>query len=90
MDGNRQSEGKLDEAEEQCYQATITFPEDGETLMLYAQLVWELHHDQAKASSYFERAALVAPNNRLNSFGSRVMKLLPAFFIELIKCILHF
>ncbi|KGN56808.1 uncharacterized protein LOC101202732 [Cucumis sativus] len=57
------SEGKLDEAEEQCYQATITFPEDGETLMLYAQLVWELHHDQAKASSYFERAALVAPNN---------------------------
>ncbi|CAK9318795.1 unnamed protein product [Citrullus colocynthis] len=57
------SEGKLDEAEEQCYQATLTYPEDGETLMLYAQLVWEVHHDQAKASSYFERAALVAPTN---------------------------
>uniref|UniRef100_A0A9I9CNU7 Tetratricopeptide repeat-like superfamily protein n=1 Tax=Cucumis melo TaxID=3656 RepID=A0A9I9CNU7_CUCME len=57
------SEGKLDEAEEQSYQATITYPEDGEILVLYAQLVWELHHDQAKASSYFERAALVAPNN---------------------------
>ncbi|XP_038907166.1 uncharacterized protein LOC120092966 [Benincasa hispida] len=57
------SEGKLDEAEEQCYQATLTYPEDGETLMLYAQLVWEVHHDQAKASNYFERAALVAPNN---------------------------
>ncbi|XP_022157972.1 uncharacterized protein LOC111024569 [Momordica charantia] len=57
------SDGKLDEAEEQCYQATLTYPEDGETLMLYAQLVWELHHDQAKASSYFERAALVDPND---------------------------
>ncbi|XP_023526651.1 uncharacterized protein LOC111790084 [Cucurbita pepo subsp. pepo] len=57
------SEGKLDEAEEQCYQATVTYPEDAEILMLYAQLVWEVHHDQAKASSYFERAALVAPDN---------------------------
>ncbi|KAG6582421.1 hypothetical protein SDJN03_22423, partial [Cucurbita argyrosperma subsp. sororia] len=57
------SEGKLDEAEEQCYQATVTYPEDAEILMLYAQLVWEVHHDQAKASSYFERAAVVAPDN---------------------------
>lgn len=59
-----QSEGRLDEAVEQCYQATLTYPEDGEILVLYAQLVWEVHHDQAKASSYFERAALVAPNDR--------------------------
>lgn len=32
--------------------------------MQYAKLAWELHHDQDRALSYFERAACAAPDDR--------------------------
>lgn len=40
--------------------ATLEDPNDGQTLMQYAKFVLEVHGDQDKALSYFEKAALVA------------------------------
>lgn len=37
---------------------------DGEVLTQYAKLVWELNHDQDRASNYFERAAQASPQDR--------------------------
>lgn len=31
--------------------------------MQYEKLVWELHRDQVKAQTYFEKAVLAAPEN---------------------------
>lgn len=39
-------------------------PTDGEILSQYALLVWELHHDQERASAFFELAAQTAPKDR--------------------------
>lgn len=39
-------------------------PGDGASWMQYAKLVWELHRDQHRALTYFERAALAAPQDR--------------------------
>ncbi|XP_047311678.1 uncharacterized protein LOC124915073 [Impatiens glandulifera] len=58
-----QSKGELERAEEYYLKATIADPEDGEILLLYAKLIWELHHDYKIASDYFHRAALAAPND---------------------------
>ncbi|XP_072988504.1 uncharacterized protein [Typha latifolia] len=51
--------------DDQAIQATITLldPSDGDILSQYAKLVWELHHDEDCASSYFERAVQVAQQN---------------------------
>lgn len=38
--------------------------QDGEILSKYAKLVWELHHDQQKALSYFQRALQASPHDR--------------------------
>ncbi|KAI7999232.1 hypothetical protein LOK49_LG09G00999 [Camellia lanceoleosa] len=38
-------------------------PADGEIISQYAKLVWELHHDQDKAMSYFERAVQAIPGD---------------------------
>ena len=58
-----QSKGDVTEAEDYYLRATIEDPNDGETLMQYAKLVWEVHHDQDRASSYFERAVYAAPGD---------------------------
>ncbi|KAL8121967.1 hypothetical protein AgCh_018627 [Apium graveolens] len=58
-----QSKGDLSEAEDLFFRATLADPKDGEILLQYAKLVWELHHDQDRALSYFERAACAAPND---------------------------
>ncbi|KAL0287215.1 UNVERIFIED_CONTAM: hypothetical protein Sangu_2701200 [Sesamum angustifolium] len=50
-------------AEVYYFRATRADPNDGEILSRYAQLVWELHGDQARASDYFERAAKAAPED---------------------------
>lgn len=60
----RQSKGDLLGAEEFYLRATLADPKDGEILMQYAKLVWELHHDQDRARSYFESAARASPQDR--------------------------
>ncbi|KVH91012.1 Tetratricopeptide-like helical [Cynara cardunculus var. scolymus] len=57
------SEGDLTGAEDYYFRATIKDPNDGEILMQYAKLVWELHRDQDRALSYFERAVYAAPGD---------------------------
>ncbi|XP_076896509.1 uncharacterized protein LOC143549495 isoform X2 [Bidens hawaiensis] len=58
-----QSNGDLNGAEEYYFRATQADPKDGETLMQYAKLIWELHHDQDRALGYFEAAVLAAPED---------------------------
>lgn len=36
---------------------------DSEALVVYAKLVWQLHHDHDKASSYYERAIQATPTD---------------------------
>ncbi|KAK7278522.1 hypothetical protein RJT34_23552 [Clitoria ternatea] len=57
------SKGDLQGAEEYFHGATLADPNDGETLMQYAKLVWEHHHDKDRALVYFERAAQAAPQD---------------------------
>lgn len=59
-----QSKGDLSGAEEHYFLATLADPKDGDILMQYAKLVWELYHDKDRAYSYFKRAALAAPEDR--------------------------
>lgn len=59
-----QSKGDLVGAEDLYFQATLADPNDSEIMLLYAKLVWELHHDKDRALSYFERAACAAPEDR--------------------------
>lgn len=68
------SKGDLQGAEEYYYRATLADPEDGEIMVLYAKLVWEHHHDQDRALSYFERAAQAAPQDRWALPPSGIMK----------------
>lgn len=56
-----QSNGDLNGAEEYYFRATMADPKDGEILMQYAKLVWELHRDQIRALGYFESAVQAAP-----------------------------
>ncbi|KAK1413660.1 hypothetical protein QVD17_35436 [Tagetes erecta] len=58
-----QSNGDLEGAEEYYFRATQADPKVGESLMQYAKLIWELHHDQDRASGYFEAAVLAAPED---------------------------
>lgn len=58
-----QSNRDLTGAEEYYFRATQADPEDGEILMQYAKLVWELHHDQDRALGYFEAAVLATPED---------------------------
>ncbi|KAK9282258.1 hypothetical protein L1049_005172 [Liquidambar formosana] len=66
------SKQDLHGAEEYYSRAILADPKDGEILSQYAKLVWELHHDQDKASSYFERSAQAAPedNHVLAAYAS--------------------
>ncbi|KVI00419.1 RNA-processing protein, HAT helix [Cynara cardunculus var. scolymus] len=50
------SNGDLNGAEEYYLRVTQTDANDGESLMQYAKLVWELHGDKNRASAYLERA----------------------------------
>lgn len=59
-----QSKGDFHGAEDYYLRATLANPQDGESLLEYAKLVWQLHHDQDRALSYFERAAQAAPEDR--------------------------
>ncbi|KAK4266222.1 hypothetical protein QN277_027174 [Acacia crassicarpa] len=52
-----QSKGDLHGAEEYFLRATLVDPNNGEILMQYAKLVWDLHRDKQRALEYFERAA---------------------------------
>ncbi|GAB4843665.1 hypothetical protein Ancab_013629 [Ancistrocladus abbreviatus] len=58
-----QSKGDYHGAEDYYFRATVADDGDGEILSQYAKLVWDLHHDQEKASAYFERAAQAAPQD---------------------------
>ncbi|KAL4558310.1 hypothetical protein LXL04_036508 [Taraxacum kok-saghyz] len=58
-----QLNGDVKGAEEYYFRATMPDPKDGETLMQYAKLVWELHHDQDRALGYFESADHAAPHH---------------------------
>lgn len=58
-----QSKGDTAGAEEHYFLATLYDPKDGETLMEYAKLVWELYGDKDRAFCYFKRAVLAAPQD---------------------------
>ncbi|XVE81938.1 hypothetical protein DITRI_Ditri15bG0106600 [Diplodiscus trichospermus] len=58
-----QSKGDLQGAEEYYHRATLADPEDGEILLQYAKIVWDLHQDQDRALSYFERAVQASPQD---------------------------
>ncbi|KAF7837415.1 Tetratricopeptide repeat [Senna tora] len=58
-----QSRGDLNGAEECLSRATLADPDDGEILMQYAKLVWDLHQDKGRALCYFERAAKASPSD---------------------------
>ncbi|KAL7618049.1 hypothetical protein Lser_V15G02842 [Lactuca serriola] len=58
-----QLNGDVNGAEEYYFRATMADPKDGEILMQYAKLIWELHRDQDRASGYFQSAVHAAPEN---------------------------
>nr|XP_027116681.1 uncharacterized protein LOC113734360 [Coffea arabica] len=57
------SKGELSGAEECYFRATLADPKDGEIMLQYAKLVWELHNDKDKALKYFKKAACAAPED---------------------------
>ncbi|KAG6766268.1 hypothetical protein POTOM_030340 [Populus tomentosa] len=67
-----ESKGDLHGAEEYYRLATLAAPADGEILMQYAKLEWELNHDQDRALINFERAVQSAPqdSNVLAAYAS--------------------
>ncbi|XVF28519.1 hypothetical protein REPUB_Repub15cG0036600 [Reevesia pubescens] len=58
-----QSKGDLQGAEDYYHRATLADPEDGEILLQYARIVWDLHQDKYRALSYFERAVQASPQD---------------------------
>ncbi|XP_071696644.1 uncharacterized protein [Rutidosis leptorrhynchoides] len=60
-----QSEGDVTGAEEYYLRAIKQDPKDGEILMQYGKLIWELHCDQDRALSYFEKAVVAAPGDSI-------------------------
>ncbi|CAB4261874.1 unnamed protein product [Prunus armeniaca] len=72
-----QSKGDFHGAEDYYLRATLANPQDGESLLEYAKLVWQLHHDQDRALSYFERATQAAPED------SRVLGAYASFLWEI-------
>lgn len=61
---NVQVKQDLKGAEEYYSRAILADPTEGEALVMYAKLVWQLHRDHDKASSYFERAIQATPVDR--------------------------
>ncbi|KAE8701410.1 Tetratricopeptide repeat-like superfamily protein, putative isoform 2 [Hibiscus syriacus] len=59
----RMSKRDLQGAEEYYGRAVLVDPKDGKTLSQYAKLVWELHHNEERASNYFERAVQASPQD---------------------------
>jgi len=62
---NVQSKRDHQAAEDYYSRAIVADPSDGEMISEYAKLVWELHHDQEKASFLFEQAVQATPGDRL-------------------------
>ncbi|KAE9612116.1 hypothetical protein Lal_00022230 [Lupinus albus] len=58
-----QSKGDLPAAEDYYSRGIIADPIDGEMILEYARLEWELHRDREKASSLFEQAVQATPGN---------------------------
>lgn len=63
-----QSKGDLFGAEEYYSLAVLANPEDGEVLIQYAKMIWQLHHDKERAMNYFKHAAEVSPQDRFILF----------------------
>lgn len=62
-----QTKKELKGAEEYYSRAILADPNDGEILSQYAKLIWELHRDTYRATSYFERAVQAASSDRFAS-----------------------
>lgn len=62
-----QTKKDLKGAEEYYSRAILADPSDGEILSQYAKLIWELHRDEDRATSYFERAVQAASSDRFAS-----------------------
>lgn len=61
---HNQTKGDLAGAELYYSRAILADPEDGDILCQYARVIWELHHDQERARSYFERAIQASSQDR--------------------------
>lgn len=59
-----QGKQDLEGAEEYYSRAILADPMDGEALVMSAKLVWQLHRDHDKATSYFEQAIQATPTER--------------------------
>jgi tetratricopeptide (TPR) repeat protein len=82
--------GDYGRAEEYYSRAILADPNDGELLSEYAKLVWDVHRDGERASSYFEQAARASPQNRCVHFtpsNSHSVLLIRAWI--LIACFVH-
>lgn len=59
-----QSKGDLHGAEEYYSRAIDEDPHNEEILSIYANIVWQLHHNKDRAVAYFERAVAATPEDR--------------------------
>lgn len=60
----KQSKGDLHGAKEHYWRAILVEPENGELLVQFAKLTWELHHDQESALNFFKLAIQASPEDR--------------------------
>ncbi|GLT85328.1 hypothetical protein SLE2022_035190 [Rubroshorea leprosula] len=58
----KEVQGDLLKAEEYCERA-ILVNGNGDSLSLYAELIWSNHKDAARAKAYFEQATKASPND---------------------------
>lgn len=60
-----QVKGDPRRAEEYYSRAMLADPSDGEIMSQYAKLIWEVHRDQDRSLSYFQKSVQAAPQDRL-------------------------
>ena len=73
-------------AEEYYSRAILMDPRDGEILSQYAKLTWELHRDEERSLSYFQRAVQASPDNRFVSGHTFQFSFYNLGFFMFIKC----
>lgn len=58
-----QLSGDLLKAEEYCGRAILVNRNDGDTLSMYGELIWQQHKDAERAEAYFDQAIKASPDD---------------------------